>query len=99
MPAYILENVLQAELDQPRRHRSPADDTEVCRPKIRTGIGELRVIEGIVELHSESKLSVFPKTSRRSRLAEREIRIELSRSVHNALTGTAVPRRPSGPKC
>src|SRR5881392_2403156 len=32
------ENVLQAELDQPRRHRASCDDAEVCRPKIRAGI-------------------------------------------------------------
>src|SRR2546425_8170121 len=94
-----LENVLQAELDQPGRHRGLADDAEVGRPKIRTGIGELRVIEGIVELYTESKLCVFPKAADRSRLTEREIRIELSRSVENTLTGISVTRRSIGPNC
>src|SRR5438477_7095778 len=98
-PYNNLEDILQAELNQPRRHRGPADDAEVCRPKIRTGIGKLRVIEGIVELHAESKLCVFPKAADRSRLAERKIRIELSRSVDNALTGIPVTRRSIGPSC
>src|SRR2546425_10936273 len=94
-----LENVLQAELDQPGRHRGLADDAEVGRPEIRTGIGELRVIESIVELHTERKLCVFPKAAGRSRLAEREVRVELSRPVHNALTCTPVTCRAVGPNC
>src|SRR5213593_774042 len=73
-----LENVFQAELDQPRSHRGPADDSEVCCPKIRAGIGKLRVIEGIVELHAESKLCVFPEASDCSGFAEGKIGIELS---------------------
>src|SRR5262249_55806265 len=85
------------ELDKPRRHRGSGDDAEVCRPKIRARICELRVIEGIVELDAKSNLCIFAKAADHSRFAEREIRIELSRSIHNALTGTSVTRRPIGP--
>jgi hypothetical protein len=50
---HILKEVLQAELDQTVRHRGLRNHPEVCSPKIRAGIGELRVIEGIVELGTE----------------------------------------------
>ena len=86
----ILEEVLQAELDQSWRHRGLCDDAEVCSPKIRAGIGELRVIEGIVELCAERQLCVFPKAPDRGRFADRKIRIKLSRSVNNALTGISI---------
>jgi len=45
--------------DQTGRHRGLRNNTEVCGPKIRAGIGELRVIEGIVELRAERQLCVF----------------------------------------
>ena len=86
----ILEEILHAELDQSRRHRSLCNDAEVCSPKIRAGIGELRVIEGIVELCPERQLCVFPEATDGGRFAEREIRIELSRSVDDALTGISI---------
>src|SRR5467141_2055906 len=93
----ILEEILQAELDQSRRHRSLCDDAEVCSPKIRAGIGELRVIEGIVELRTERQLCVFPEAPDRGRFADRKIRIKLSRSVDDALTGISIAQRPVGP--
>ena len=86
----ILEEILHAELDQSRRHRSLCNDAEVCSPKIRAGIGELRVIEGIVELCTERQLCVFPEAPDRGRFADRKIRIELSRSVDDALTGISI---------
>jgi len=86
----ILEEILHAELDQSRRHRSLCNDAEVCSPKIRAGIGELRVIEGIVELCAERQLCVFPEAPDRGRFADRKIRIELSRSVDDALTGISI---------
>ena len=86
----ILEEILQAELDQSWRHRGLCDDAEVCSPKIRAGIGELRVIEGIVELCAERQLCVFPEAPDRGRFADRKIRIELSRSVDDALTGISI---------
>ena len=82
----LLKEVFQSELDQPGRHRSLCNNAEVCRPKIRPGIRELRVIEGIVELCAERQLCVFPEAPDGGRFAEREIRIELSRSVDDALT-------------
>ena len=86
----ILEEILHAELDQSRRHRSLCDDAEVCSPKICAGIGELRVIEGIVELCTERQLCVFPEAPDRGHLADREIGIELSRSVDDALTRISI---------
>ncbi len=86
MPVWlILKEVLQAELDQPGRYGGLCNNAEVCRSKIRSWIGELWVIEGIVELCPERQLCVFPEAPNRGRFAEREIRIELSRSVDDAL--------------
>src|SRR5207249_6121450 len=55
--------------------------------------------EGIVEFDAKGKLRVFPKAAHSGCLAEREIRIELSGPVHNALTGGPVTCRPIGPDC
>src|SRR5258708_36262845 len=86
----VSKQIFEAELDQPRRHRSLRDDAEACRPKIRARIGELRVVEGIVELRAKSKLCVFPDAAHRGRLADGEIRIELARPVKDALPGISV---------
>src|ERR1700730_14601105 len=96
---HILEKIFQAELDQPRRHRGLRNDAEVCRSQSSAGIAELWVVQRIVELHPESKLCAFPKAPDRGRLADREIRIELSRSVGNTLTSIPVTQRAVGPDC
>ena len=94
---YILKEVLQAELDQTGRHRGLCYDAEVCGPKIRARIGELRVIEGIVKLRTERQLCGFPEAPDRGHFPDREIRIELSRSVDDALTRISITQRPVGP--
>src|SRR4029450_11258507 len=80
------KKVLQSKLNQPRRHRGSSDDAEVCGPKVGSGIGELRMVQSVVELHAESELCIFAKAADCSGFAEREIGIELSRAVHDALT-------------
>src|SRR5262245_18619807 len=87
------KKVLQSKLNQPRRHRGPSDDAEVCGPKVGSGIGELRMVQSVVELHAESELCIFAKAADCSGFAEREIGIELSRAVHDALTGASVTGR------
>src|SRR5215813_6009233 len=57
------------------------------------------MIQGVVELYSESKLRTFPKAADRCRFAEGKIRIELSWSVHDALPRTPVSGRPVGSNC
>jgi hypothetical protein len=94
---HILKEVLQAELDQTGRHRSLSYDSEVCGPKIRAWIGELRMIEGIVKLRAERQLRGFPETPDRGHFADREIRIELSRSIDDALTRISITQGPVGP--
>ena len=69
MVAELLENILQAELDQPGSHGGLGDDTERCRAESRAGIGELRVIERVVELHAEGQDGVFPKATHSGLLA------------------------------
>ena len=63
MSPSTLEELLQAELDQPRRHCRLGEDAEVSRPKHRAWIRELRVVNGIIELYAERELCVFPDTS------------------------------------
>ena len=66
----ILEKVLQAELDQPRRHRGLGNDAEVCRSQSRAGIAELRVVQRIVEFHAQRNCCIFPEASHSRRLTK-----------------------------
>ena len=56
------------------------DDTERCRAESRAGIGELRVIERVVELGAESQLRVLPEPPDGCNFADGNIRVELSRA-------------------
>jgi hypothetical protein len=93
---FFSKNIFQAELDQTRSHRGLCDDAEGGRPKSCAGISELRVVEGVVELRAESQLGVFAQAADGGHFADGDIRIELSRSVDNALTGVPITRRSVG---
>ena len=63
-----LKQVLQAKLNQPRRHRGLRDHAETRGPEGRPGVGELRMIHGIVELHAEREFRAFAQSADRDRL-------------------------------
>ncbi|HVO71563.1 MAG TPA: hypothetical protein VMT24_16045, partial [Aggregatilineaceae bacterium] len=48
-----LEKIFQTELNQPRRDRGLRDHAESCRSQRRAGIGELSVVECVVELRAK----------------------------------------------
>ena len=89
----VSKQVLESELNQPRRNRTLGDDAESGRPKSRSWVGELGMVKGIVELDAKCEFRAFPDSSHRRSLADRKIRIELSRPGDDIQPCIAVSRR------
>ena len=50
------------------------------------------MVKGIVKLDAKREFRVFPNSSHGRSLADREIRVELSRTVDDALTDVTITR-------
>ena len=92
-----LEEILQGELNQPGRYRVLRDHAEGGGTERRPRIGELRVIQRVVEFRTEGQDGVFAKSSDAESLTQGEIRIELAGTLHDALARGAVAGGPVGP--
>src|ERR1035437_4529558 len=90
------KQVLQGKLNKSWGDRVLRDHAEGGGAEGRPGIGELRVVQRVVEFRAEGQDAVFAKCADAERLAEREIGIELAGARHDALAGAAVSGGPVG---
>src|SRR5690242_5192823 len=80
----ILEDVLQRKLNQPGRNGGLRDDAEAGSAEVGAGVGELRMIQRVVELGAKRELRVFAEAADGGGFADGNIRVELIRSSDDA---------------
>src|SRR5579884_1612308 len=87
-----LEEVFQAELDQPGRDGGLGDDAEICGAEVCARVGELRMIESVIELGPKSELAIFAQAAHGRDFSDGDVGIELPRAGENTDACIAVSR-------
>ena len=62
------KKILDAELDEPGSDGRLSDDAEAGGAEGGSGVGELRVVQGVIELDAEGEFGIFSETADPARL-------------------------------